>query len=523
MNGGVKGGEAAVARFDLCDAVAVVIRLALGKPRLEDCAADWSLVFEAASRELLAPLAWVRSGQFIRLYAGPVVTDRWRRAAVATHVRGQQQLDLLRTATQALDDAGVDAVVLKGLPLGERLYGDPFVRCSADIDLFVPATQRAAASASLHALGWRSDDGLAPWHETWSLWRSDVAYHLELHSSLVSDHLTHLPAPVPRAATLRVAGVPVRAHTGEFVAPYLAVHLATHQMPPLLWLVDFASLWGALPAVDRVRAEDAARRAGVSRYLEWARDRAVLIERLAAGDREALGVIGVGSDRRRDMHSIWRHLALGSSWADRLRVLAAFLIPRRVRGDVPAVARYTLARLRTRLTSLAGASREYASPNGSDSGWSSSEVADRASARALRMDRSDMVALATDVTRAGGALRVRARGGSMMPTIPRGAVVRIGALPATGVTRGDVVLALTRDGEPVLHRAVAVRRDSVVTRGDAAIHEDPAIPLTRIIGIATHVSDGATERPLGRRPQRSIAVSALKLRRRIARVVRRDW
>jgi hypothetical protein len=142
--------------------------------------------------------------------------------------------------------------------------------------------------------------------------------------------------------------------------------------------------------------------------------------------------------------------------------------------------------------------------------------------RPLRLERDDMVVLATDIVRAGGALRVRARGGSMLPTIPRGALVRIGAVPPSGVTRGDVVLALTSDGEPVLHRAIAVRADAVVTRGDSAIHVDPAIPLSRIVGIATHVSDGGSERPLGRRPQRSITVSALKLRRRIARAVRRD-
>ena len=508
--------------FDVRDAVSLAIRLALGKPRLEDCYANWALVFDAASRELLAPLAWIRSGQFIRRFAGPVVTDRWRRAAVATHVRGQQQLDLLRVAMDALRAAGVEGIALKGLPLGQRLYGDPFVRCSADIDLYVPAVQRARASAALESIGWRSDDGQAPWHEAWSIWRADVAYHLELHSSLVSDHLFHLEPPAPGSTTVYVAGVPVRAHAGDFVAPYLAVHLATHQMPPLLWFVDFASLWSSLSAVERVRAEGAALEAGVSRYLAWARDRAVLVDRLAAGDRETLGALGVTSDRRRDIHSIWRHLALADTVADRVHVMAAFLIPRRVRGDIGAFARYTLARLRTRLRSLAGMSRDYASSDDSPQPVESQLEVSPGSARALRMERSDMVALATDVTRAGGALRVRARGGSMLPTIPRGALVRIGGVPPAGVLRGDVVLALTTDGEPVLHRAVEVRPDAIVTRGDAAIYVDAAIPLTRVIGVATHVTEAGVERQLGRRPQRSLAVSALKLRRRIARVVRRD-
>jgi hypothetical protein len=279
----------------------------------------------------------------------------------------------------------------------------------------------------LGALGWRVDDGQAPWHQTWSIWRSDVAYYLEVHSSLVSDHLTHLAAPAPGAVTACVAGVPVRVLAGDFIAPYLAVHLATHQMPPLLWLVDFATLWAGLPPIDRARAEAAARRAGVSRYLVWARERGELVHRLAMGDPEALGNLGVAADRRHDVHSIWRHLSLAASTADRARVLAAFLIPRRVRGDLRALAQYTVARLRTRLLSLAGVSRAYLpeeppAANGDARGTFSA-------ARPLRLERDDMVVLATDIVRAGGALRVRARGGSMLPTIPRGALVRIGAVP----------------------------------------------------------------------------------------------
>jgi len=499
--------------FDLCDAVAVALRLALGTPRFEDRAADWSLVFNAASRELLTALAWSRSGMFIRRSATPAVTNAWRRAALATQLRGENQLELLRSVLQALDFAGVDAVVLKGLPLGDRLYGDAFVRCSADIDLYVPAHQRNRAAVVLRALDWRREDGHAPWHEAWSARRGDVTYHLELHSSLVSDHLAHLSAPAPAVVASCIGGAVVHAHTGDFVAAYLAVHLATHQMPPLLWLVDFATYWASLSVAERSRAEDAAERAGVAGYLGWARERAVLMERSSMGHRDALGALGVSADQRRDVHSIWRHLALAKSTFDRVRVLAAFLVPRRVRRNVRTLAAYTIARLRTRLRSLAGASRSY--------GASSPDPVVE-SLRPLRLDRSAMIGIAQDVVGVGSALRVRAPGGSMMPTIPRGALIRIGPVPVSGIARGDVVLALTADGEPVIHRVVSVSADRVVMRGDASITIDPAIPLTRVIGVATHVSDGESERALGRRPRRSLAVSALKLRRRIARVVRRD-
>src|SRR4249920_371078 len=135
--------------FDVRDALAVALRLAFGKPRPGDAHADWSLVLDAASRELLTALAWNRSGLFIRRHAGLDLATTWRRAALAAQVRGERQLELVREAMSTLDGAGVDAVVLKGLPLGLRLYGDPFVRCSADIDLYVPARQRDRAAPTL--------------------------------------------------------------------------------------------------------------------------------------------------------------------------------------------------------------------------------------------------------------------------------------------------------------------------------------------------------------------------------------
>jgi hypothetical protein len=497
--------------FDVRDALAVALRLAFGRPRPEDARADWSLVLVAASRELLTALAWHRSGLFIRRHAGLDVITTWRRAAMAAQVRGEHQLELLREAMTTLDDAGVETVVLKGMPLGVRLYGDPFVRCSADIDLYVPARQRGRAATTLRALGWRRTDGVAPWHEAWSSERAGEEYHLELHSVLVSDHLVHVGAPAPISARVAIAGTELAGHVGDFLAPYLAVHLATHQMPPMLWLVDFTTLWSSLSEAARARAAAAARAARVAPYLTWAVEQASLVERVAASDWGALGALGIDEHRRRDRHSIWRHLQLASSNLDRVRLVGAFLVPRRVRGNLGALARYTMARLRTRLVSLAGASRTY---GGRPAG-------DETDPRPWQLERDEMMTLTREVVGAGGALHVRAPGGSMRPTIPRGALVRIGPVPNDGIRAGDVVLALTADGEPVLHRAVAVRHDGIVTRGDASIITDPPVPHDRVIGVATHVRENGTERALGRRPVRSFTVSALKVRRRLARMVRR--
>lgn len=109
----------------------------------------------------------------------------------------------------------------------------------------------------------------------------------------------------------------------------------------------------------------------------------------------------------------------------------------------------------------------------------------------------------------------------MLPAISRGALVRVEAVPAGGLAIGDVVLALTADGEPLLHRVAAVFDNHIATRGDAVSHDDPPVPLARVIGIATHVRDRTGQHSLAQRPRRSVTVTMLKLRRRVARVVRR--
>ena len=500
-------------------AVATAVRLALGTPGPDDRVADWPLVLEVTRREMLAALAWMRSRPFIRDHADTDTVMAWRRAALAVDLRGERQLDVLRATLATLIGRGVDAVVLKGMPLGTRLYNDPFVRCSTDIDLYVPAAGRRVAAEALRALGWVREAGAAPWHEAWSREAGADTEHLELHSSLVSDHLTHLPTPTPVVTYRDIAGMLVPALDGPFLPAYLAAHLATHQMPPLLWDIDFATLWTSLSEDERGAALRAAAAARLGPYLAWACERATSILAVAAGDTARLDALGFAQQGRQDVHSIVRHFRLAASSGDRLRLLAAFVVPRGARGNLLELLQYTVARLRTRARSLIGTWRSYAAPSGLGSPLA--RRSEDAFGRPLRVEREELVSLVRDVAREGGALRVRAPGGSMLPSIPRGALVRIRGIPETGITSGDVVLALTADGEPVLHRVIQVDGPVLRLRGDAAVMDDPPVPLSRVIGIATHVAYDGAEWELSRRVPRSLSVAALRLRRRFARVVRR--
>ena len=68
--------------------------------------APWPTVLHVAMQELLAPLAWARSRRFIQRHADEGTTGAWRRAAMATHLRGQRQLSIARDTVRLV--AGMD-------------------------------------------------------------------------------------------------------------------------------------------------------------------------------------------------------------------------------------------------------------------------------------------------------------------------------------------------------------------------------------------------------------------------------
>ena len=115
---------------------------------------DWDAVSALARRHGVA-------GLFLHgLNARPEVAGR--PAAALRRMRDRfllcsgRRLRGLQRADGVLAAAGVDRrLVLKGVPLSQRLYGHPLLRSSADVDLLVaPADARPAEQALLRA-GWR--------------------------------------------------------------------------------------------------------------------------------------------------------------------------------------------------------------------------------------------------------------------------------------------------------------------------------------------------------------------------------
>lgn len=81
----------------------------------------------------------------------------------------------------------------------------------------------------------------------------------------------------------------------------------------------------------------------------------------------------------------------------------------------------------------------------------------------------------------GGTFQFCARGLSMRPSIPDGALVTVAPLGPRGVRVGDVVLVFITERASV-HRVVARWAGLVWTKGDLNPWSDPPVPAASVVG-----------------------------------------
>lgn len=197
--------------------------------------------------------------------------SRQRRREV---LRGMRQLEVMGRVTAALRARGIPSLVLKGLPLGQRVYGDPFAKSSIDIDLLVPDEAFAAAAANLRELGWRrvmpafrETPARLRWYD--SKYKEHVyagGGTIGLHHRLFGNRYLFNPAfDRLSASALTVAVGKARFRTLGDVdqLPYLACHGSLHYWQRLKWLIDFAAL---LRAMDRDSVEEVVARGREGRF-----------------------------------------------------------------------------------------------------------------------------------------------------------------------------------------------------------------------------------------------------------------
>ena len=258
------------------DALLAGLRLGLGtgtpaadRERLSRVA-DWPAVADLAVHHRVGPLLLrgIRASG-VRVVDAAVERDLERRRRNVV-LRGMRRLDAMRRAADGLDARGVPWLILKGLPLGQRLYGDPFTKISIDIDLLVPPDGFADAGRALRDLGWRRtmpNFAETPARTRWydALEKEHVFVdprggRLELHRRLLANPFLFDPpfaSLSANAMTVSLGGHPFRTLGDDDQLLYLACHGALHHWQRLQWLCDLAALLDA--AGDGAAARAAAR------------------------------------------------------------------------------------------------------------------------------------------------------------------------------------------------------------------------------------------------------------------------
>lgn len=472
-----------------------LLRLALAEPP-STAVADWRALCELAEQERLLGVIWRRSAAVIRSSAPRETSVDWRRRAVLLGVNVERQLELLATAVAALSAAGIHAVVLKGAPLAQRLYGDFTVRPTIDIDLYVAAAERRASKRVLGELGWRHTAGVAPEEENYQRTIGGRLFRLEVHSTALDDALLHRVAfPVEQAA-VSVGGHTLPAHTGRYVPAYLAAHLAKHNEKPILWALDFYVLWSSLTQTERDDALGAARDVGLGRHLEWAIALARDIDACRGSldvARPALQRVTSALATRGDARRVLRLMAFASSPLAALSVIAGRLWPVAWRQSWRDVPEYFVRR----------AIR-----------WSYRHlVFERPSAAADRTSPGAVIALNADDAsdRLRSALQtsrvwIAPADGGMEPAVPVFGMARVVAADGRAVRAGDVVVACGGDGQCTLQRVVSLGEDGVRIKPDAYFKGESVVTHEQVLGSCDLVDVGGRAVPIAERPHGSLGL-----------------
>jgi hypothetical protein len=175
---------------------------------------------------------------------------RAQRRFYATLLRNTTLADELLRVCAALRDAGVAVLPVKGVVLGETIYGNLALRPAADLDVLVKPGELPAARAALHALGYshRAEPVFAelhhPYHDPQYFRRVDGGdVCLELHWALWAARYFHLGADAlwERAVVARLCGVETRLLSPEDTLLHLAIHRSRSPLR-LRFLCDIAEL-----------------------------------------------------------------------------------------------------------------------------------------------------------------------------------------------------------------------------------------------------------------------------------------
>lgn len=245
-------------------------------PAAELAGVDWAEFAELAVRHKVRPMAAVVLREAGHPPLPAALTRAFNEAEADWVGRSMRQCLLLAEIQRAAARHGLRVIVLKGVALSARLYGDPFIREAFDVDLLVHPHDAAAAARVLTSLGFSSLDGgprltdrqeaiLARYHHDRRFAHAASGVVVELHHALDRNHgliATNFDRLWAGRAVVTFAGGDVAVLGTDDLVRYLCIHASRHAWERLKWLGDLAALYQRMTAGELQALMDLAAQSG---------------------------------------------------------------------------------------------------------------------------------------------------------------------------------------------------------------------------------------------------------------------
>ena len=215
--------------------------------RLLQACVNWPELLLQLERHEIAPLLSHHLQSMSEVRLPETARAALKQAARATLVRNLALQQTLRALLDALNQAALPVMPLKGILLTELLYGDLALRPMADIDLLVRPEDLEAATHTLLRVGCErirplNQDADLYHHLFTTTGRSGASVLVELHWDLTWNHVSRLDVEQvwARAECTRWQGRGVWTMTPSDLFLYLCLHAVKDGLGAVKPLVDIA-------------------------------------------------------------------------------------------------------------------------------------------------------------------------------------------------------------------------------------------------------------------------------------------
>jgi hypothetical protein len=242
---------------------------------------DWNQFLAWVKRHRIGPLVHYRFGQVVCSTIPEPVLEQLQEDVKRNRRQVLTQVSEAARIKRSLDATGIRSMMIKGPVLSLLAFGDPTLRVSRDVDLYVDRNRVSEANRLIIEAGYRRfapDLELTPRQQDAFLrMRCQFAYFSaqtgvvqELHWRLTSnaalmpiDEATLWSRPEP----VRLNGVDFHTLPDEEMFLYLCVHGSGHVWFRLKWLADVAALLSRMSSSSLERIARRARALGIERPL----------------------------------------------------------------------------------------------------------------------------------------------------------------------------------------------------------------------------------------------------------------